>query len=528
MRCPRFVSISCIVAAALLFSGLRFFRLDQKLYWVDEVATSTHVTGQKDALLSVQLERLRPTQLGQVQKLLILSPKASMTGTIRSLRENDPHHTPLYYLLLNRWAWGFGLAPARLRLLSSLFSFLSLFAIAWLAFELFESKTIAAMSALVFAASPFELIYAQQAREYSFWVLLILVTTGIFLKLMRRPTWLLAIAYAVFSSALLYTHLFSIWILVAHGCAAIILFRNRRKLLIYAAAILTALLLFTPWVAVLRTRLSQVRDLNSGVSETLSPTLYLETFVLNLVRPVLDLDLPSYQHLPYREARILVPLLVILILVVASIALFAIRASALQRTVLFALGLWNIVPLVALDAVAGGRRALLPRYDSASWIVLHLVVAFACVYGFESRKRALQIGSALAIATMLLAGIITDRLYFLHRTWWTTRPSDLAQTADFLDSQQESLELIVDEEQFSTFSLVSLSYFLRDMPLVLVRNDISIRDFSPGTAFVLQPTSELVSLIQSRTGQICVPIEPWLCRLEIPERAGQPTGPSPD
>jgi uncharacterized membrane protein len=29
----------------LLFGGLRFFRLGQKLYWADEVATSKNITG---------------------------------------------------------------------------------------------------------------------------------------------------------------------------------------------------------------------------------------------------------------------------------------------------------------------------------------------------------------------------------------------------------------------------------------------------------------------------------------------------
>ena len=155
MRAFRFAS--CLILMALAFSGLRFWKLGQKLYWVDEAITSLHITAEGGDQILELLQEEKPSHLAQIRNFLRMSD-ATITGTVRSLREEDPHHTPLYYILLNRWALCLGLAPARLRLLSALFSFLSLFAVGWLAFELFESKTISVTAALIFAASPFELI----------------------------------------------------------------------------------------------------------------------------------------------------------------------------------------------------------------------------------------------------------------------------------------------------------------------------------------------------------------------------------
>ena len=455
---------SCLILMALAFSGLRFWKLEQKLYWVDEAITSRHITSEGGDQILELLQKERPGHLAQIRSFLRLSD-ATITGTVRSLREEDPHHTPLYYILLNRWALDLGLAPARLRLLSALFSFLSLFAIAWLAFELFASKPISVGAALIFAASPFELIYAQQAREYSFWILLILIATTLFLKLLRNSSWRLAFSYFVLTTALLYTHVFSVCVLIAHGCVVVALFRRNRTVLVrYGTATLAALILFVPWMVVIFTRLPELRELNSGVAESLSPALYIETFLLNLVRPVLDLDLPSYQHLPYRELQVVFPLCVVLGIVVTAILFFALHASALQRTVLFALALSSLVPLAAMDIVAGGRRALLPRYDSPTWIVLHLVLAFFCVRAIASERRALKIGGILATGAIVLSGVVTDELFFSRSVWWTSRPPELAQVVTYLESQPGPFSLIVDEQDFHPNSWIGLSYSLPERP----------------------------------------------------------------
>lgn len=508
----------CLLLMAMAFACLRFWKLGQKLYWVDEAITSRHITSEGGDQILELLQEERPSHLSQIRNFLRLSD-ATITGTVRSLREEDPHHTPLYYILLNRWAMGLGLAPARLRLLSALFSLLSLFAIGWLAFELFESKPVGVAAAFIFAASPFELIYAQQAREYSFWILLILVATTILLKLLRNPSRSLAFAYFIVITALLYTHVFSICVLIAHGCVVAVHFRRNRTILVrYGTATLAALLLFVPWIVVIVTRLAQLQELNSGVAEPLSPILYLETFLLNLVRPVLDLGLPSYQHLPYQELQVVLPLCLILGIVVTSTVFLASHASALQRTVLFALAISSIFPLAVMDIVAGGRRALLPRYDSPTWIVLHLVLAFSCVHAIASGSRALRIGGFLATGAVILSGIATDELFFSRPVWWTSRPPELAQIVTYLESQTGPFRLIVDEQDFHPNSWIGLSYSLPDVPLILV-GDTPGQPFPEGTAYAVHATPDFESRMVALTGQACVPVAPWLCKLELPKQS---------
>jgi uncharacterized membrane protein len=174
----------------------------------------------------------------------------------------------------------FGLEPGKLRLLSVLFSLAALPALYWFALELFQSHAKAAISVWLYALSPFELIYAQQAREYSMWILLTLLSSPSLVCAARRPrlrSWLL---YFLLTSATLWTHLLSTWIIMAHAVFMAVQFRGNRKALIaFGSTAALSFLLFAPWLVMIVTRPPELNDYG-GIEMKIAPSLYAETFLL--------------------------------------------------------------------------------------------------------------------------------------------------------------------------------------------------------------------------------------------------------
>jgi uncharacterized membrane protein len=481
------------VVFAVAFCCLRFVRLEQKLYWVDEVATSEHLTPDIAGQIESGLASGDIKNIKQIASLMEFSKPTTLGGTVADLVASDPHHTPPYYLLLNLWSRLFGLEPGKLRLLSAVFSLAAIPALYWFALELFQSHLIAAISVWLYALSPFELIYAQQAREYSMWILLMLLSSASLICAARRPrvtSWLL---YFLFTCTMLWTHLLSIWIVIAHSAFMAIQFRGSKKTLIsFGSVVAVSLLLLTPWLIMIQTRPAELNDFG-GIDQQVAPSLYVETFLLNISRTVLDVDLPSYEHLPYFQWRLIVPIAATVLLIGGCVWLFMSRATSELRTLLCLLGICTVLPLLLADVVAGGRRALLPRYDSPALISLDLIMAFSIVDALSAQKKLNLWAGRAAIALILCCGSYSQWQFLSKTTWWTTRPPDLAKSAVFL-AGNPNVPLGVDLSSLHTGQVISLAYFLHERPIIAIR-DQSVPMYS-GEALVYRPSEDLIRNIQ--------------------------------
>jgi uncharacterized membrane protein len=477
------------VLFAVVFCCLRFVRLEQKLYWVDEVATSEHITPDADNQIESGLASGDIRNIRQIASLMELSKPATLSGTVVDLVASDPHHTPPYYLLLNLWSRFFGLEPGKLRLLSAVFSFAAVPALYWFALELFQSNLIAAISVWLYALSPFELIYAQQAREYSMWILLILLSSASLIRAARRPRFTSWFLYFLFTSTMLWTHLLSVWIVISHSAFMAIHFRGSRKTLIsFGTVVALSLLLLAPWLMMVVTRPAELNDFG-GIDKPVALLLYVETFLLNLSRTVLDVNLPSYEHLPYFQWRLIVPIAATVLLIASCVGWFIRKATSELRTMLCLLGVSTILPLVLTDVVAGGRRALLPRYDSPAWISLDLILAFSMVNALSAQKKFKRWAGRAAIVLILCCGSYSEWQFLSRTTWWTTRPPDLASSAVFLAGHPD-VPLGVDLSSLHSGQMISLAYFLGERPIVTIK-DQSVPIYS-GEAFVYRPSEELI------------------------------------
>jgi len=170
----------------------------------------------------------------------------------------EVQHPPLYNALLHFVVSFFDSSDFLLRLPSALFGVASVAALWVLTRRLFPWMQVAAPLAACFAAaSPFLIYYSQECRSYSLFVLLSILSFLAFLDfsrgspssapLPRRAGSTLSFAlYTFLASALLYTHYFSVFVLLAQDLFYWRFVRLRPRAWLFGRLI-TALL-FAPWI----------------------------------------------------------------------------------------------------------------------------------------------------------------------------------------------------------------------------------------------------------------------------------------
>jgi mannosyltransferase len=163
---------------------------------------------------------------------------------------------PLYYMLLHFWIPLFGTKEVGTHALSLVFSTLTIPVGLWAGWSLF-GRWAGIVTGILCAANPYLTTYAQETRQYSLVVLLSLLTTTFFLFVFAQRRRQFLPLFAVSLAALLYTHLWSAFVVMACGLVVLVMARRQRELLRDALiGFGVAFLLYLPW---LPTALYQVK-----------------------------------------------------------------------------------------------------------------------------------------------------------------------------------------------------------------------------------------------------------------------------
>ncbi|HFD40415.1 MAG TPA: phospholipid carrier-dependent glycosyltransferase, partial [Anaerolineae bacterium] len=230
----RVIAIVLLALITLLALGLRLYRLDAQSLWYDEA-------------FSAYLAAMSPAEI-----------------TARTAADIQP---PLYYYLLHGWIGWMGDDEIGLRSLSLLFGLLTVPLIYAVAVELFRSRLAGLLAALLLAVSPLHIWYGQEARMYTLLTFLGLLSGYLLLlltgrELSRGKQAALWLAYALTGIAAIYTHYFAFFLLAFQGVYLLLAwwgrgFRPRSFLLGGAAAGLTILLAYLPWLPYVLNRYRQ-------------------------------------------------------------------------------------------------------------------------------------------------------------------------------------------------------------------------------------------------------------------------------
>lgn len=387
-------------AIAILALGI-FFRctaLGQKLYWYDEAFTSLRISGYSEAEMIQQAFHGKEITPQELQKFQHPNAQKGILGTIRGLAQEEPQHPPLYYTLIRLWAQWVGSSAAAVRSLSVIFSLLVFPSLYWLCLELFGSTDVAWLAIALVAVSPLHVVFAQEARQYSLWTVLILAASAALLYAMRVDSFASWALYAVTLSLGLYTFLFSGLVAIGHGIYVVGVEQVRWTPILahYWLASVIALLTFVPWIWAVVTSHSSVQTTTAWANRPSSWKAIARVWALNLRRVFFDADFKLHSQFAYTTSILGVYAFVLLLEIGAVYWLWQ---STSIRVWLFVLTLIGTTAFTILlpDLIWGGQRSTATRYAIPCYLGIQIAVAYCLVNLLESNVGLWQQVVALAV-----------------------------------------------------------------------------------------------------------------------------------
>ncbi len=458
--------ISVLLVLGIFF---RFVNIDRKVYWIDEAFTSIRVSGYTEQEIVKNLSEAHVIGINELQKYQRLNLEKGLIDTVKSLKLEDPHHPPLYYVMARFWAQVFGSSVAAMRSLPALFSLLALPCIYWLCLELGESPLVGWIAVALVAISPFHVLYAQEARPYSLWTVTILLSSAALLRAMRLKTKVSWVLYAVTLVTGLYTFLFSGLVAFGHGIYIAIIekFRLSKTLTAYLLATSLSVVAFIPWLWVLITNLSQAK---SATDWTVTAKLTLSQLFLSWAE-ILRLIFFDLQHdlLDWSIYRFFLKICDFLVLVLVGYSLYYLYRKTSKEIWLFIFTLIGITALFLIlpDLILGGFRSLVARYLIPCYLGVQLTTAYLLatkqtdIFSNNQQKKLWQLIMAVIFSGSILCCVVN---FQAETTWSKDLNKNTPAVAHILN--QSTSPLLIGSP--SVTQLLSLSYLVDSKVQLLV------------------------------------------------------------
>lgn len=482
-----------IIILLILCVFFRFVNIDKKLYTIDEVRGLLRISGYTNEEF---IELVSDGQLLGVEDLLRYerpNPEKGLNDAVKALAGN-PEHPPLYYLMA-RFAVGWFDNPAAARILSALISFLVFPCLYWLCLELFSSPMTGWIAIALVAISPFHLMLAQEARQYTLWAVAILLSSVLLLKALRVNKIRAWGLYAATIALGIYSHLFFALVALAHGVYVGVTegFKLSKKLVYYLLASLAGMLIFTPWILVVITNLDtfkkRTRFIASIKTEFWEKVQY---WLHNLSVIFVDYNQLSTE-MSWTDP------FYYLTLILAAYAIYFLCRNTPKQVWLFIVIL-VVVPSVCLvipDLIQGGGRSLFSRYLLPSYLAIEIAVAY--LLSSQISRSYINIWQQklwqLLLVIIILTGGLSCNQSSQATHWWKGSSGMNLGVAPILNQSVQPL-VITDAETF----VLPLSYLLEPKVKFQLFTDDTISKFhiNPTTEAMMKSFSDVFLYLPSQ------------------------------
>jgi uncharacterized membrane protein len=490
-----------LLAVIILGVAFRLFHLDYKLYWHDEVYTTLRSAGYSSLAVGQEIFSDRLFSAQELLQYQTIKPNSTAWDTVISLAREDPQHPPLYFLINRLWMELFGSSIGAMRLLPALIGIAGLPLMYLLAQSLFHCQLCAWLATAFFAISPFDVLFAQIARQYSLLTVCTLASCLLLLKAMAQSRNRWWFAYSLSLTIGLYTHPFFALTIIAHGVYLLILgFSNRRSPFVsYLGSTLIALVLYLPWLWVIVTNLERALATTNWTAGTTDWLFVIRLWILSFTCLFLDLDVGFDNPLTY--------VLRLPFLIALGWGMYSLYRHREQKTWLFVVTNFAIpfLMLVIPDVLFGGRRSAVTRYLVSCFPAIQLATA----YLFSQLLNNYRLWARIVLGIFFSASVASCTVSAFSDTWWSHVPSYFnGEVARTITAVPHAI-LISDAGYNGTNlgDLLSLAHLLPpDYPIYLSRTFSAVNDYQiihqPAIAsrthkFVFRPSGELRRYFQA-------------------------------
>ena len=497
--------MNLLAIGILLGIGFRFFEIDRKLYWHDEAYTSIRAAGFTRQEIDDELFQNRIVPAPELQKYQRIKPGSTEADTIRSLALEDPQHPPLYFLMARWWMQQFGSSLTASRSLPAILSLLSLPLMYALARELFASNLVALLATALLALSPFDILFAQTARQYSLLTATVIGSSWLLLRAVRLRGWQNWVFYSLAIALGFYTHPFFSLTLIGHGVFIISywLFVKKTKLRGHVTnsqfflAVTAALILYIPWIYVLATNLERASATTDWTRVSPGWLYLVKLWALSFTALFFDFDFGFDNLWTY--------LLRLPFLLLIAAALYTICSRTSSSTWLFLVtSIFVPFSILALpDLILGGKRSAVSRYLISCFPGVQLAVAYLLASNVKTQQRFWQVILALVFTASLASCTVSA----FSDTWWSKDLSYFnAEVAKIINKEaianRSIKDTIVISDRGNDFTnmgdLLSLSYLLdKDVRLMLLSQSPDMEMLNKYSApLVFRPSEKLRSALK--------------------------------
>ena len=486
-----------IVVVLVLGIFFRFANLGQKVCWIDESYTSLRLSGYTESEFIQEVFDGQVRNIKYLQKYQRINSEKTVVDTVKGLALEEPQLAPLYFVATRFWVQLFGDSVAVTRSMSAVFSLLALPCMYWLCLELFDSSLTAWLAVSLLAVSPFQIVYAQEARPYSLFVLMILLSGAALLRGMRLKTNSSWAIYAATVALGFYSHLLFALVVLGHGIYVAISenLRFNKTVIGYFLAASAGFIAFSPWTVVLLINSQYASQRTAWQSFTVPLSHLVKQSVLNIIRQFFDVGL--YSDLPPLYFLLSIPV-ILMILIIVGYSFYLLVSQTERRVWLFVITLTCVTLAIFLpaDLILGGRRSIYSRYLIPCYLGMQIAVAYFLAVKMTSPQVTMQWQKLwrLALAALLSIGIISGCIYLPADSWENKGPSYInTPIARTINSASRPL-LITDLWKYNVNmigNLLGLSYLINSQANFLVLppkiveipqkfNEIFLYDISPG------------------------------------------------
>ncbi len=444
----------------LIGAFARFFRLDEKSLWSDEVATIATSLGnsidpEAYVLSGKTFDPPFPVSAGTYVKKATLSHGAANWGqTAQVLKANV--HPPLFFWLMNLWISQFGLQPGTLRIPAVLFGILAIGLMYGLAVRLgrfqnqwassqsrlsqpeaqFPTQGFALLAAAFMAFSAYQIDHAQDARQYTLLICLALSAVWLLVGLIQsQPSkWTQWALLALILAAGLYTqYFFMVFAAFVMGYWAWQKRHERKQLMGVLGCALWVALYVLPWVPLLREQLVFLKIAGHYTAGLWNPFQLPE----KLWRIVCEFFLPSHS---------LGKIMPLLMLGMGTLSFWQTRQQSLKSGPTFGVSpvfrlifIWLVFLLggqIVLDLLKDSHTATIRRYLLLASPAVYLLMAYGICRVYQSWRHCRWRWLPVLFTVVLLACMISDsyqKLLLKH-----VASDEFKQAAEWINRQRHT------------------------------------------------------------------------------------------
>jgi uncharacterized membrane protein len=456
-----------VIVLLILGVFFRFANLGEKIYWGDETYSSTRIAGFSQTEIIQRAYTGLPISAAELEKFQTPNSEKSLGDTLHVMVTEAPHHPPLYYIAARFWEQWFGSSLAVRRSLPVIISLLAFPSLYWLCQELFGAPLVGWIAIALFAVSPIQVLYAQEVRSYSLWVVATILSCAALLRALRLKTPASWGIYSLTLALCLYSHLFGVLIALIQAIYVVIVERLRWKSLrSYGLAAIGGILLYSPWIIAFLHNEPSASKGWGWIIATTPPDILVKIWAANLTRGFFDPSVgdgdPFQVRLGYIDPSIYLSLP--LLALIAYATYFLIRNTSRRVWLLpLLLMMATTLPLVLPDLVSGGLRSTIPRYQLPSYLGLQLTLSYLLATmlnpALNSQQRVWQQRFwQIVTATLLSLGVISCVQIAQATTWWT-KYSDYhnGEVAEIIN--QSPNPLVLSDSEFNR--ILALNHLLK-------------------------------------------------------------------